>query len=346
VALHLSEEWYRIYCFDPEEGMSVWKERLQRIHPEDRVKWQEATDRAIGEKSDYEVEVRLLLPGGTIKYIHTVGHPVFNAAADLVEFVGSSMDITERKRAEEALRRAQADLAHINRVSMMGELAASLAHELKQPITAALMDAKTCVRWLRRDPPDVAEGCEAALRMINDAARAAEVIDRVRSLYRRDTSNRELLDANEIIREMIILLREKADLNSVSIRTEIDPGLPLVTADRIQLQQVLMNLMLNGIEAMKDAKGELAVTSTRTDDGQLLISVSDSGVGLPGGELDRIFEAYFTTKEQGTGMGLSISRRIIESHGGSLWASANPERGATFQFTLPTGVAASPASAA
>jgi PAS domain S-box-containing protein len=346
VALHLSEEWYRIYCFDPEEGMSVWKERLQRIHPEDRVKWQEATDRAIGEKSDYEVEVRLLLPGGTIKYIHTVGHPVFNAAADLVEFVGSSMDITERKRAEEALRRAQADLAHINRVSMMGELAASLAHELKQPITAALMDAKTCVRWLRRDPPDVAEGCDAALRMINDAARAAEVIDRVRSLYRRDTSNRELLDANEIIREMIILLREKADLNSVSIRTEIDPGLPLVTADRIQLQQVLMNLMLNGIEAMKDAKGELAVTSTRTDDGQLLISVSDSGVGLPGGELDRIFEAYFTTKEQGTGMGLSISRRIIESHGGSLWASANPERGATFQFTLPTGVAASPASAA
>jgi PAS domain S-box-containing protein len=346
VALHLSEEWYRIYCFDPEEGMSVWKERLQRIHPEDRVKWQEATDRAIGEKSDYEVEVRLLLPGGTIKYIHTVGHPVFNAAADLVEFVGSSMDITERKRAEEALRRAQADLAHINRVSMMGELAASLAHELKQPITAALMDAKTCVRWLRRDPPDVAEGCEAALRMINDAARAAEVIDRVRSLYRRDTSNRELLDANEIIREMIILLREKADLNSVSIRTEIDPGLPLVTADRIQLQQVLMNLMLNGIEAMKDAKGELAVTSTRTDDCQLLISVSDSGVGLPGGELDRIFEAYFTTKEQGTGMGLSISRRIIESHGGSLWASANPERGATFQFTLPTGVAASPASAA
>ena len=166
----------------------------------------------------------------------------------------------------------------------MGELAASLAHEIKQPIAAALMDAKTCVRWLRRDTPDVAEGCEAALRMINDATRAAEVIDRVRSLYRRDTSDRELLDINEIIREMIILLHDKANRTSISIRTELDSGLPRITADRVQLQQVLMNLMLNGIEAMKDANGELTITSKRTDDGQLLISVSDSGIGLPIGE--------------------------------------------------------------
>jgi signal transduction histidine kinase len=229
---------------------------------------------------------------------------------------------------------------------MMGELAASLAHELKQPIAAALTNAKTCVRWLRRDTPDVAEGCEAALRMINDATRAAEVIDRIRSLYRRDTSDRELLDVNEIIREMIILLHDKADRNSISIRTELDSGLPLVMADRVQLQQVLMNLILNGIEAMNDAKGELMLTSKRTEDGQLLISVSDSGIGLPGGEVGRIFEAFFTTKAQGTGMGLSISRRIIESHGGSLWGCANPERGSTFQFTLPTDVAASSPSAA
>ena len=345
-ALHLSEEWYRIYGFDPEVGMPAWEQLLERIHPDDRAKWQRTLDRAIRERSEYQVEFRILLPDGTVKYVHAVGHPVFNAAGDLVEFVGSSMDITERKRAEEALSRAQADLAHINRVSMMGELAASMAHELKQPIAAALTNANTCMRWLRRDTPDVAEGCEAALRMINDATRAAEVIDRIRSLYRRDTSDRELLDVNEIIREMIVLLRDKADRNSISICTELDSGLPRITADRVQLQQVLMNLILNGIEAMTDAKGELTITSKRTADAQLLVSVSDSGVGLPVGAVDRIFDAFFTTKEQGTGMGLSISRRIIESHGGSLRACANPGRGATFQFTLPNDVAASSPSAA
>ena len=345
-ASHLSEEWYRVYGFDPREGMSAWDKRLERIHPDDCDGRQQAIDRAINEKSDYEVEYRILLPGGVVRYLRSVGHPVLNASGNLVQFVGSSTDITERKQAEEALRRTQADLAHINRVSMMGELAASLAHELKQPIAAALTDAKTCVRWLRRDSPDVAEGCEAALRIINDATRAAEVIDRVRSLYRRDTSDRELLDVNEIIREMIILLHDNADRNSISIRTELDSGLPLVTADRVQLQQVLMNLLLNGVEAMKDANGELSVTSKRTADGQLLVSVSDSGVGLPVGEVDRIFEAFFTTKAQGTGMGLSISRRIIESHGGSLSAYANSQRGATFQFTLPIDAAASSPSAA
>jgi signal transduction histidine kinase len=231
-------------------------------------------------------------------------------------------------------------------VSMMGELAASLAHEIKQPIAAALMDAKSCMRWLRRDTPDVAEGGEAALRMIKDATRAAEVIDRVRSLYRRDTSDRESLDVNEIIREMLIPLHDKADPNSISIHTELASELPLVKADRVQLQQVLMNLIVNGIEAMKDAKGELSVTSKRTDDGQLVISVSDSGVGLPGGEVGRIFEAFFTTKAQGTGMGLSISRKIIESHGGFLWASANAGRGTTFHFTLPIDMATSSHSAA
>jgi PAS domain S-box-containing protein len=345
-ALYLSEEWFRIYGFDPKRGLSAWTARVQRIHPEDRAKMRAAKDRAIREKSDYEVEYRIILPDGTLKYNHTLGHPVLNASGDVEQFVFTTMDVTERKRAEEALRRAQADLAHINRVSMMGELAASLAHEIKQPIAAALMDAKTCVRWLRRDAPDVTEGCEAALRMTNDATRAAEVIDRVRSLYTRAPSDRELLDVNEIIREMTVLLRDKANRTCVSIRTELDPGLPRITADRVQLQQVLMTLMLNGIEAMKDANGELTVTSKRTDDSQLLVSVSDSGIGLPIGEGERIFEAFFTTKAQGTGMGLSISRRIIESHGGRLWACGNTGRGATFQFTLPTDVAASSPSAA
>jgi signal transduction histidine kinase/NO-binding membrane sensor protein with MHYT domain len=348
-ALHSSAEHTRLFGFDPEKGMPSFEKFLERIHPEDQEHVLETFQTSMRSGGDLDLRYRIAVPGGPVRYMHTIGHPVLKPSGAPGDYVGIAIDITERRRSDqerERLHQLEADLAHINRVSMMGELAASLAHEIKQPIAAALMDAKTCVRWLRRDTPDVAEGCEAALRMINDATRAAEVIDRVRSLYRRDTSNRELLDANEIIREMIILLREKADLNSISIRTQIDSGLPLVTADRIQLQQVLMNLMLNGIEAMNDAKGELTVTSRSTDDGQLLISVSDSGLGLPGGEPDLIFEAFFTTKAQGTGMGLSISRRIIESHGGSLWASANAERGATFHFTLPTGVAASPASAA
>src|SRR6202008_577313 len=272
--------------------------------------------------------------------------PFRDKHGNIIKWYGTLTDIEDREQERQKLRQLEADLAHINRVSMMGELAASLAHELKQPIAAALTNAKTCVRWLRRDTPDVAEGCEAAFRMINDATRAAEVIDRVRSLYRRDTSDRELLDVNDLIREMITLLHDKADRSSISIRTELDSELPLITADRVQLQQVLMNLILNGIEAMNDAKGELTITSKRTADAQLLVSVSDSGIGLPMAEVDRIFDAFFTTKAQGTGMGLSISRRIIECHGGRLWASANAERGATFQFTLPTDVAASSPSAA
>ena len=182
--------------------------------------------------------------------------------------------------------------------------------------------------------------------MVDDAKLAATILDRVRSLYRHDASEREEIDLNEVVREMIILLRNKASRAFISIRTELDPGLPLIATDRIQMQQVFMNLMLNGIEAMKDASGELTVTSKRTEDGQVLIAVSDLGIGLPAWGMERVFEAFFTTKTQGTGMGLSISRRIIECHGGRLWACANGERGATFQFTVPTDVAASSPSAA
>jgi signal transduction histidine kinase len=173
--------------------------------------------------------------------------------------------------------------------------------------------------------------------MVKDATRADDILDRVRSLYSRDTPQRELVDVNEIVREMIVLLKDKADRNSVSVHTGLDAGLPAITADRVQLQQVLMNLMLNAIEAMKDTSGDLTITSKKTAEGQLLISVSDSGIGIAPERADRIFEAFYTTKPQGTGMGLSISRRIIESHGGRLWASANSGHGTTFQFTLPTG---------
>jgi PAS domain S-box-containing protein len=256
-------------------------------------------------------------------------------------------DITERKRAEEErerLRELEADLARINRVSMMGELAASLGHEINQPIAAAAINARACLRWLQREPPDFEEARQNIARILDDVNRAAGIIDRNRSLYRRGTSQRELIDLNEIIRQMVVLLHDAANRHSISIRTDLDAALP-ATVDRVQLQQVLMNLMLNGIEAMKDENGELSVASKRIENGELLISVSDSGIGLPGEQPERIFEAFFTTKPQGTGMGLSISRRIIESHGGRLWASPNTGRGATFQFTLPNEVITASAKA-
>jgi signal transduction histidine kinase len=220
-------------------------------------------------------------------------------------------------------------------------LTAALAHEIKQPITAAVTDAKTCLRWLGRDDPDLAEARDAALRMVKNVMRGADIISRISLLFRKGALQRELVDVNEIIREMLALLHNEANRYSISIRTELAEGLPKVMADRVQLQQVFMNLMLNGIDAMKgmtDA-GKLTIKS-EAGDAQLLISVSDTGVGLPAEQADQIFRAFFTTKDNGTGMGLPISRSIIESHGGRLWVSDSSQRGATFQFTLPATVAA------
>jgi signal transduction histidine kinase len=301
-------------------------------------------DRASIERTGFTAERRLMMPDGTVKHIRVVAHRAAGEDPKSLLFIGAVMDITERKRAEEErerLRQLEADLAHMNRVSMMGELAASLAHEIKQPIAAAAVYGEACTNWLSRDAPDVTEASEAASAMVADVKRAGGIIDRVSSLYRRGKPERELVDLNEIAREMSVLLGDTANRNAVLIRTELDPGLPTTTADRVQLQQVLMNLMLNGIEAMQDTGGELTVASKRTENGQLLLTVSDTGIGLSIDKAERVFEAFFTTKPRGTGMGLSISRRIIASHGGHLWASPNTGRGATFQFTLPLEATAS-----
>lgn len=499
--VYLSEEWYRIYGFDPKAGMPTWEERLQRVHPDDRAKWQTAIHRASEEKSDYDLEFRILLPDGAVRYVHSVGQPVFALSGELVQFVGVSMDVTERKQADEALRlivvgtaattgkdffqslvkhmaqvlraryafvttcddqkhartlafwkgdgfgenfdfditdtpcarvlrgevcqyrhalqglfprdklladwpvesylgvpmldrtnrvighlailddkpmdadaraidllkifasRAAAELnrqkaeeglqaalherermreelarlAHLNRVSTMGELAASLAHEIKQPISAAMTDARTCSRWLTRDQPDLAEADAAASRVVKDVARASEIIVRVTSLFKKDSLRHEEVDINELIQEMIALLRGEASRHSILIHSDVSLDLPPIMADRVQLQQVFMNLMLNGIEAMKNMNtpGKLTVRSQRDDSGQLLISVMDTGIGVPAEKMEQIFIPFFTSKPEGTGMGLSISRSIIESHGGRLWAVSNPESGSIFHFTLP-----------
>jgi signal transduction histidine kinase len=281
------------------------------------------------------------MPDNSVKFVHVVARALTDKSGG-VEFVGAVMDVTERKRAEEALREAQANLARVSRVTTMGELTASVAHEIRQPIAAAVTNAKTCLRWLGRDQPDMAEAREAAARIIKDVTRAADTISSISLLFKKGDLQRELVDVNELIREMILLLRSEANRYAVSIRTELAEDLPKVMADRVQLQQVFMNLMLNGIDAMKETTngGELAIKSSEDGDGKLLISVSDTGVGLPPEQVDQIFRAFFTTKDNGTGMGLPISRSIIESHGGRLWATGNSTRGATFQFTLPATVAA------
>jgi len=338
--MHLSEEWYRIYGFDPVEGAPTWEEYFERVHSEDRLKWKDEGERAIAEKADYDHDFRILLPNGIVKWIHTVGHPVLSNIGDLEGFVGSSTDITELKSGEqerEKLRQLEADLAHTNRVSTLGEMAASLAHEIKQPIAAAITSANSCIEWLAHEPPNLDRARAAAARIDKYGNRAAEIIDRIRSFYKKSPPQRGLVDVNGIIQEMLTLLKGEADRCSVTMRTELAAEPPKIKADRVQLQQVFMNLMVNGIEAMKDSGGELSVKS-ELQDGQLQFSVSDTGVGLPEGQMEQIFSAFYTTKSQGSGMGLAISRSIVESHGGRLWASANSGGGATFHFTLPIQV--------
>jgi PAS domain S-box-containing protein len=312
------------------------------VHPDDLTgyvgEWQAAV--ATGEPMEIEARVRRM--DGDYPWLLIRNVPLRDELGNIVNWYGTAIDIEERKRAEEALREAQSDLARVSRVTTMGELTASLAHEVNQPIAAAVTSANSCLHWLAGDVPNLDKARAAAERIVNDGTRAAEIISRIRLLFQKGSLQQELVDVNEIIEEMIVLLRSEATRYSMSVRTELAADLPPVTGDRVQLQQVMMNLMVNGIDAMKAVDGtrELVIKSQRVENERVLVSVSDTGVGLPQQHADQIFNAFFTTKPRGTGMGLRICRSIVESHGGRLWAASNSPRGASFHFALSTKIEA------
>jgi PAS domain S-box-containing protein len=302
------------------------------IYPDDlkRVRERWRTAQAAGELMAYEVRVRRG-SDGVYRWFQTRAQPVYNKRRQIVKWCAVATDTEDRKRAEQL----QADLAHVSRVSTMGELAVTISHELNQPIAAAIINADLAARSLERDPPDLTQALQRTKTILEMGSLASQIIGRLRSLYKKEPPKHEPLSVNEVISEMLELLRGQATRYAVSLRADFASDVPKAIADRVQVQQVLMNLLLNGIEAMSDTGGVLTVESEVREDAEIEISVIDTGPGFPDGKADQIFDAFFTTKPQGSGMGLAISKSIVESHGGRIWANLQPGRGAAFHFTLP-----------
>jgi PAS domain S-box-containing protein len=468
--IHSSEEHYRLFGFDSREGMPVWEDWVRRLHPEDRERTIDAIEQRIRERTDFELDYRTGHANGTIKYIHALGHPVFDSSGDLVEFFGTSIDMTERKRAEaalraseerwravferaivgivtvgldgryatanasfqritgytedelrtltvfditheedrgfirsfplevgsasvhefekryrrkdgqavwayvssfvvpatdtspafiagivvditdrkraeEALRQAQADLARVNRVMLLGEMTASIAHEINQPIAAVITNANAGLRWLRAGPPNLEEVHQALGRIVRDGNHAGAVIHRIRGLARKQLpARRDRSDLNEAIREAVALTQAEVQRHEVNLQMRLADDLPLVPGDRVQLQQVIINLVMNAVEAM-DGQGysprELTISSGTGSSSDVFVEVQDTGPGLDPADLDRPFQSFYTTKPDGMGLGLAISRSIVEAHGGRLSAAPNQLHGAVFRFTLPVDEPAS-----
>ena len=334
-----SEECFRVLGFDPQGGLPARERFIQRIHPDDRDSFVERTERARREKVSYDLEFRYILPSGEVRDIHSVGHPVFSLSGDLREFVGTVIDETERNRAEESLRKTEADLARVARATTLGELTASIAHEVNQPIAAVVTNANACLRWLRGESPNLDKAREASERIIRDGNRASDVIIRIRTLLKGGESDHKQIEINEVIREVAALAQGTVDLHRASLQTHLASNLPPISGDRVQLQQVLLNLVANALDAMQTISERpriVQVCSVKSEKETIRVAVKDSGIGLDSLQVEKLFEAFHTTKPEGLGMGLAISRSIIERHGGRLWAETNQgEPGALFQFTLP-----------
>jgi PAS domain S-box-containing protein len=340
--IYWSQETFRIFEYHPPTEPTL-ELVLHRTHPQDRALVRQEVDRVSQERKDFDFEHRLLMPNGSVKYLRVVGRPS-KSESGRFEFVGAVTDITERKRAEEelrqkevSLREAQTELAHVSRVTTMGELAASIGHEVNQPLAGIVTNANAGLRWLAGESPNLAEAREAIRRIIRDANRAGDVVSRMRTLFKKARTAKERLDINQAIEEVVILTQTEVRRNKVALRMEQAANLPSVMGDRVQLQQVLMNLILNAIEAMctvEDRERDLLIRTQRGESDEVHVAVRDSGIGFDPLNAERIFDAFHTTKPGGLGMGLAISRSIVQWHGGRLWAVANEGPGATFHFTL------------
>jgi PAS domain S-box-containing protein len=342
-SLYWSEGLYRLWGFDPREGIPSRQSWWQRVHPDDRDRAREQHQDALHQKRDYAIEYRIVLPGGIVKHVRAIGHPSYSASGELIEVVGTTLDVTEQKRAREERERArqlEADLAHLNRLSVMGELTASLAHEVLHPIGAARNNARAGMNFLETNPPKLAKVKEALGCVVRDADRAKDIVGRIRDQIKKAPPRMELFDLNGAIDEVLVMVRNATERERVSVRTRLMAHLPCVWGDRVQLQQVILNLILNAVEAMssvEEGMRELSISTELSQASNILIAVRDSGPGIDAEHLDRIFKPFYTTKISGIGMGLSICRSIIDAHGGQLWAEGNRPQGAIFQFTLPSG---------
>src|SRR6266567_1132440 len=339
--LYWSDEAYRIWGFDPLQGPPSRENMWQRIHPDDRDRvWGEVQE-ALRQKRDFSSEFRILLPDGTIKYLEAATYHVFSSSGALAEAVSTQIDVTERKRAQdehERLVQLESDLAHMNRLSRMGELVASLIHEITQPIGSARNNARAALNFFDKQPQDLSEIREALGCIVGDADRAGQIVDRIRDHIKKAPLRKERVDLNEAINEVIVLARSAIIKYRVSIQSRLAEGLVPVLVDRVQLQQVILNLILNAVEAMGSVESgarELLISAKQSKTNGIVVAVGDSGPGIDPENLERVFEAFYTTKSSGVGMGLAICRSIIDAHGGRLWAEANEPRGSVFRFTLP-----------
>ncbi|MDB4873831.1 MAG: multi-sensor signal transduction multi-kinase [Gemmatimonadetes bacterium] len=336
-----SAELRRMFGLSATDALPSVAKFVAMVHADDRIAFQDALERAVRDRARFEQEYRIELADGSIRHLHTVGRPDVTASGEL-EYTGVIMDITERRRADEALREAQGEVARVARLTTMGELAASITHEINQPLAAIVSNGGAGLRWLNREMPDLDEARQAFSRVVSDGQRAAEVIRGLRALAKKSGPQVTMLDIDDTIQEVLILTRSEMQRRGIVLRTELAASTRPVAGDRVQLQQVVLNLILNGIDAMSATADprELVVSSALDDDGSVVVSVEDTGTGLDPTVAQRIFEPLFTTKPDGLGMGLSICRSIMQAHGGRLWATARESHGAAFRFALPAAAKA------